>query len=80
MRAPRKKRALDEMSLLEQLRDSHGYVIVDGLPKRDKTTVLVSCKGKQMRLRPGVVVKLAVPETSVLGKRVLMGRTKRRAA
>ena len=67
-----------ESSLIRELRVYHGYMFSDTLPERDKSTMMMSRKGKQAKLEMAVVFKIMVPLQSSLGRLIVLHRANKR--
>ena len=67
-----------ESSLVEELCTHHGYMFSDTLPERDKSTMVMSRKGKRTKLEMAIVFKILVPMQSQLGRKIVLARAKRK--
>jgi hypothetical protein len=65
-----------EADLLGELCAHHGYSFADTLPKDQRSVILLTVRknGKRLRIFGGVVVKLMVPESGALGKKIIKKR------
>jgi hypothetical protein len=72
-----------EREALGELREHHSYMFGELTLRHERQTTIFSRNQKtgQMRCRPGVAIKLVVPEDSVLGQQIIeMRKSKKRSA
>jgi hypothetical protein len=62
------KKQLREVKLLDELRLKHDYLVTKMDRKTDRFTSIFKRKGKTMVYVPAVMLRLAVPATSAMGK------------
>lgn len=62
------KKQLQETKLLEKLQQDHDYLITKMDRRKERFTSIFKRKGKTMVYVPAVMLRLAVPADSALGK------------
>ena len=62
------KKQLQETKLLEKLQQDHDYLITKMDRRKERFTSIFKPKGKTMVYVPAVMLRLAVPADSALGK------------
>lgn len=62
------KKQLRENKLLEELQHNHGYLITKTDRKKERFTSIFKQKGKTLVYVPAVMLRLAVPMDSAIGK------------
>lgn len=62
------KKQLRETKLLEELRIKHDYLVTKMDRKKERFTSIFKRKGKTMVYVPAVMLRLAVPVDSAIGK------------
>ena len=64
-----------EQKMLDELRSKHSYLLYELRHKDERITMIASGIGsKKFSVRPGVAIKLVVPEDYVLGQLIVENR------